>query len=214
MLIEDNPTFRKAISCTLADEPGLELTDAFSTTEAALRSLEDHPNNPDLILLDIELPGMSGIEAIPHLKELRPDTKILMLTQSDNESDVVQAIQYGAAGYLLKSSSLEEITQGIKSVHSGEASLDAAVAKFIVKALHKRHPKPKADVYFSVRENEVLILMSEGLSKKQMADRLGIGIHTVGDYVKEIYRKLNVQNAPGAVSKAFRAGILSVDDSE
>ena len=207
ILIEDNPSYREVIGFTLADEPDLKLVASYGAAEAALTALENESNHPDLILLDIHLPGMSGVECIPLLRERCPNTRIIMLTQSNNEADVVQAIQLGAEGYLLKSSSIEEIIRGIQSVNAGEAFLDHGVAKFIVKAMHSRQAN-QILIKLSAREKEILILLGEGFLKKQIADQLGIGFHTVGDHVKSIYHKLNVPNAPAAISKAYRSGIL------
>jgi len=211
MLVEDNPGYREVIELTLADAADLQLDAVCGTAEAALQVLQDAPGKLQIILLDINLPGMSGIAAITQIKQLSPETRIIMLTQSDYEADVVKAIQTGATGYLLKSASIEEIIQGIRTVANGGSSLDASVAKYIVDALYAPSSTAKVSIKLSSRELETLTLLSEGLSKKQIADQLGIGIHTVGDHVKQIYRKLNVPNAPAAVSKGFRSGILPKD---
>lgn len=214
ILVEDNPGYREVIELTLADASDMQLDALFGTAEAALQALQDTPEKPDMVLLDINLPGISGIEAIPQIKKLSPETQIIMLTQSDNEADVVTAIQSGATGYLLKSASIEEIIQGIRSVADGGSSLDAGVAKYIIDALHEQPSTAQVTINLSDRESEILTLLSEGFSKKQIADQLVISIHTVGDHVKQIYRKLNVPNAPAAVSKAFRSGILRSEDDQ
>ena len=213
MLVEDNPDYREVIELTLADESDLYLYAVFGTAEAALQALQDRVQKPDIILLDINLPGLSGIDAIPQVKSLSPESQIIMLTQSNHEADVLQAIRSGATGYLLKSASIEEITQGIRTVADGGSSLDASVAKYIIDILHTEKPEGKPAIQLSQRESEILTLLSEGFVKKQIANQLGIGLHTVGDHVKQIYRKLNVPNAPAAVSKGFRSGILHVKDS-
>ncbi len=213
ILIEDNPSYREVIEFTLADEPGLELVASYGAAEAALTALENGSHCPDLMLLDIHLPGMSGVECIPLIKKRCPDTRIIMLTQSNNEADVVRALQLGAEGYLLKSSSVEDIIRGIQSVNAGEAFLDPCVAKFIVKAMHTRQAT-QIQIKLSAREKEILILLGDGFLKKQIADQLGIGFHTVGDHVKHIYQKLNVPNAPAAISKAYKRGILPSNDNE
>jgi len=214
MLVEDNPGYREVIEFTLADASDLQLDAVCGTAEAALQALQDRPKKPQIILLDINLPGMSGIEAITQIKALSHDTQIIMLTQSNNEADVVKSIQTGATGYLLKSASIEEITQDIRTVAEGGSSLDASVAKYIVDALHTPASTAVATINLSQRESEILTLLSEGFVKKQIADRLGTGIHTVGDHVKQIYRKLNVPNAPAAVNKAYRSGILKPEDHQ
>jgi DNA-binding NarL/FixJ family response regulator len=218
MLVEDSPEYRDVIEFALADEPDMNLVSKFGAAEVALRHMEDLSTRKktDIILLDINLPGMSGVEAIPRIKALNPDAKIIMLTQSNMEADVIRSIQFGAAGYLLKSSSLEEIIQGIRTVLQGGAPLDAGVAKYILNALSSRHKttqikKPhtsKIKTKLSKRETETLTLLSEGFSRKQIADQLGISDYTVDEYIKQVYHKLNAQNAPQAISKAYRSGIL------
>lgn len=214
MLVEDNPSYRGVIDMTITDAPDMQLISIFGTAEAALQALVDSSEKPDIILLDIRLPGMSGIQSIPQIKKASPETHIIMLTQSKNEKDVVKAIQSGATGYLLKSSSIEEITQGIRTVAGGGSSLNIDVARYIVEALHTESTTDQIEIQLSGRESEILILLSEGLVKKQIADQLGIGIHTVGDHVKNIYQKLQVPNAPAAISKAYRSGILSTKEND
>ena len=210
-LIEDNPGYREVIEFTLAEESDMALDAVFGTVEAALENLADSSQKPEVILLDINLPGLSGIDAIPQFKKQSRDSQIIMLTQSDNEADVVRSIQTGATGYLLKSASIEEITQGIRTVAAGGSSLDPNVAKFIVDALHTQQSDAELKIKLTNRETEILTLLSEGMLKKEIADQLGIGMHTVGDHVKHIYSKLNVQNAPAAVGKAYRSGMLPKD---
>lgn len=209
MLVEDHPDYREVIELSLLDEPDMQMISKFGAAEVALRSLEDRSTltKPDVILLDINLPGMSGIKAIPWIKKYSPTTKVIMLTQSDMEADVVQAIQSGAAGYLLKSASIEEITQGIRTVMANGASLDASVARYLVLAMREQ-PTVENEVALTNREMEILSMLAEGLVKKQVADQLSIGIHTVAEHVKRIYTKLEVQNAPSAIHKAHHLGIF------
>lgn len=209
MLVEDHPDYREVIELSLLDEPDMQMISKFGAAEVALRSLEDRSTltKPDVILLDINLPGMSGIKALPWIKKYSPTTKVIMLTQSDMEADVVQAIQSGAAGYLLKSASIEEITQGIRTVMANGASLDASVARYLVLAMREQ-PTVENEVALTNREMEILSMLAEGLVKKQVADQLSIGIHTVAEHVKRIYTKLEVQNAPSAIHKAHHLGIF------
>jgi DNA-binding NarL/FixJ family response regulator len=133
MLVEDNPRYREVIALALKQEPGLQLASQYGTAEIALRSLRDGSSGdlPDLVLLDLRLPGMDGLEALPQFLAVAPQAKIMILTQSDHEADVLRAIALGASGYLLKSSTVTTITEGIRSVMNGGASLDAGVARFI-----------------------------------------------------------------------------------
>ena len=213
MMIEDHPEYRKGIRLALGTEPDMEFLTMYGTAERALRSLEtlDEREEADVILLDLNLPGMSGIEAIPWLLKTLPSVRIIVLTQSDQEEDVLNAISAGAAGYLLKSASRSQITDGIRTVMEGGASLDAGVAKFILGTL-KNKPAQEDVTSLSARELEILSLIGEGLAKKEIADRLDISTNTVATHVRHIYEKLEVPNAPAAITKAYRAGILPTRD--
>ena len=214
MLIEDSAAFRKVISRTLGNEPDISLTSEFGTAEIALRSLENASISatPDLVLLDLNLPGMSGLEALPWIQEYAPDTKVIILTQSNQEADIVTAIAQGASGYLLKSNTLDQLTEGIRSVMDGGASLDPTVAKFLIGKMKKLAPARPGGNPLSQREMEVLLLIGEGLQKKEVGDRLNISPRTVAAHVEKIYEKLNVKNAPSAVNKAHRLGIFPKED--
>lgn len=210
MLVEDNPEFRKVIRLALSRDAAIELSSEFGTAEIALRSLRDGsvPASPDVILLDLRLPGMGGLDALPLFTSSAPQTKVIVLTQSDSESDVLRAITLGAAGYLLKSSTIIQIKEGIRTVIDGGASLDPRVAKFLLKTLQTRLPTAKAEGLLSDRELETLTLLGEGLVKKEIADRLGITYPTVDSHVQRIYEKLQVHNAPAAINIAHRLGIF------
>ncbi len=210
MLVEDNPEFRKVIRLALSRDATIDLSSEFGTAEIALRSLRDGsvPASPDVILLDLRLPGMGGLDALPLFTNSAPQTKVIVLTQSDCEADVLRAITLGAAGYLLKSSTIVQIKEGIRTVIDGGASLDPRVAKFLLKTLQTRLPTAKAEGLLSDRELETLTLLGEGLVKKEIADRLGITYPTVDSHVQRIYEKLQVHNAPAAINIAHRLGIF------
>jgi len=210
-LIEDNRDYRDIISLILGAESDIELLSQFGTAEAALRELKAIPagTTPDLILLDLRLPGMGGLEALPHFREALPKTPIIVLTQSDHEVDVLAAISLGAAGYLLKSSTLEKLTEGVRTVMSSGAALDANIAGFILKKLQSQLAPQEINTVLTPRELEILTLLSNGLVKKEIADQLNISFATVDTHIRHIYEKLDVQNAPSAVRKAFNLGLFS-----
>jgi DNA-binding NarL/FixJ family response regulator len=214
LIIEDSPEYREAISLAIENEEGMELTNKFGAAEVALRNLQDPSahSTPDLVLLDLNLPGMNGLDAIPWIKEYAPDTKIIALTQSNKEADVLRAVSLGASGYLLKASTLQQIKDGIRTVIAGHALLDKGVAHYLLNAMKSKFAQPPLEKPLSDREMEILDLLAEGLLKKEIAQKLDIGFGTVATHIRHIYEKLQVENAPAAVTKAFKAGILPHDE--
>ena len=212
MVVEDNVDYRTVIALAIDDAPDMKLIGLFGTTEIALRTLETtkESEKPDILLLDIRLPGMSGLDALPLIHAASPATRIIILSQSDAPNDIVQAISSGVSGYLLKSARLKEITEAIRTVSQGGGSLDKNVAQFILQKMTLKELFPIDTL--TERENEILLMLSEGLVKKEIATQLGIGYSTVDTHVSHIYKKLGVSNAPAAVSKAYQRGILPRQD--
>lgn len=211
MLVEDHPGYREVITRALKRQDNIELISQFGTAEIALRKLQGASSHeiPDLILLDLNLPGISGLEAQPWFAKFAPDAKIIVLTQSDKKEDVLTAISQGASGYLLKSATVHQITEGIQSVVNGGAALDPLMAKYILDSAHTKTPLFGNDQLITEREREILILIGEGLVKKEIARQLGISVSTVVDHVRKIYDKLEVQNAPSAIHKAHTLGLFN-----
>jgi two-component system nitrate/nitrite response regulator NarL len=210
VLIEDHPEYREVVELALGKEPDMDLIRPFGTVEMALRSLQDSQgrHSPDIVLLDLNLPGMGGLDAIPLLAATVPKAKIIILTQSNKEADVLRAITLGASGYLLKGSSRKQITDGIRTVMAGGATLDAGVARFVLTTLQGKLPKEQTGPQLSKRELDVLSLLAEGLAHKEIASRLDISNTTVVTHINHIYEKLNVPNAPAAINKAHRFGLF------
>lgn len=210
MMVEDHPEYREVIEIALHKASGIELISEFGTAERALRSLQEMETRkePNVILLDLNLPGMSGLEAIPYFSKTIPDSKIIILSQSNQEADVLQAITLGAAGYLLKSSTVTQITEGIRTVMEGGAPIDAGVAKYILATLKAPPQKKESLPALSDREMEILTLIAKGHLKKEIAEMLGISVYTVVTHAGHIYQKLNVANAPSAIDKAHTLGLF------
>lgn len=210
MLVEDNESYRNVITRALKRNPDMEIASQFGTAEIALRSIQDQSkaNTPDLLLLDLNLPGISGLDALPWFKKYTPETKIIILTQSGNSADILKAISHGIAGYLLKSTTAKQIQEGIKTVMAGGASLDAEVALFMLNAMKRTSVDPESKLALTERELEILHLLSEGSEKKDIAEKLEISRNTVAFHVKQIYGKMEVPNAAAAISKAYRTGLL------
>eukprot|EP00903_Cladosiphon_okamuranus_P003541 g3539.t1 len=182
-----HPEYREVIEIALAKDPSFELVAQFGTAEMALRNIQDNRagKEPDIILLDLKLPGISGLEAIPWLRDYLPKARIIILTQSDMEEDVLKAIRLGAAGYLLKSATVGQIKDAIHTVLDGGSPLDASVARFIIDTLKSRLPDDQEDALLSARESEILNLLAEGALKKEIAQKLGIRTSTVVTHMSE-----------------------------
>jgi DNA-binding NarL/FixJ family response regulator len=161
---------------------------------------------PDLLLMDLGLPGIDGVEGIWRLKDLAPDLAVLVLTVSGDKEKVLDALHAGAAGYLLKSASVDEILDGIQQVFVGQAALSPSVAKIALSELDRS--STKQDFGLNAREIEVLELLAEGLAVKEIGAKLGITYAGAKFHLAKIYTKLSVQSQSGAVAKALRSGLI------
>lgn len=209
-IIEDHPEYREMIEMLLEDEGGVSLTWKFGSAEWALRRMESDSKKcqPDVILLDLGLPGMSGHEAIPKLLKLVPVAKIIVISQENQEKSVLDAITLGASGYLLKSATAAQIIRAIHEVNDGGNPLDAKIAGYLLKNMNSVLSSGAEKGALTKRELEVLDLVAKGLVKKEIAGQLGIGETTVVSHVKNIYEKLGTTNAPAAVAQAYQKGLL------
>ncbi len=203
-LIEDNDGFRNALVRVINQRPGMNCCGHFSSCEDALAELtEETP--PDVIMLDVGLPGMSGIDGIKRLRELAPAMRIIMLTMFDDHDKVFKSLCAGASGYLLKTTPRDKITEAIAEVIDGGAPMNAQIARLVLEKFTKMSaPAEEEDYGLTVREKEVLEWMVQGLSKKEIADRLSLSYHTIDTHLRNIYQKLQVNTRSGAVVKAVR----------
>jgi DNA-binding NarL/FixJ family response regulator len=155
------------------------------------------------VLVDVELPGIDGIEAVRRIKSLSPATLVIMLTVFDDHDKIFKAICSGASGYLLKTSSVEKIVESIRDVYAGGAAMTPRVAHSVLD-MFGRLVVPQRDYGLTSREQRILELMTEGLIKKEIADRLSLSYHTVDTHLRNIYTKLHVHTRSGAVAKALK----------
>ncbi len=206
-VIEDNETLRRTVARVLGREKGMECSNQFDRCEDAFKVLVDGAR-PQVILLDLGLPGMSGIEGIERIKASLPDIEILVFSVFDDNDRVFRAICAGASGYLLKTSNMTEIPEAIREVMAGGAPMNARIARRVLEMFSKVAPSNK-DYGLTVRETEVLDQMVEGLTKKEIADRLDLSFHTVDKHIRGIYSKLHVNTMTGAVAKALKEGLLN-----
>ena len=206
-LIEDNAAFRTNLTEILNASGGIRCNRNFSTCEEALESMKAEQELPQVVLIDLSLPGMSGIEGLKLIRALEPEIKCIVLTGSDRQKNVFDAICAGAAGYLLKNTLAEQIIRSIEDVVAGGASLDPHVASMVLDAFPKSNA-PDNEFGLTEREVEVLQYLASGKIVKQISEQLNLSPHTIKFHVGNIYKKLNVQSQAGAVAKGIRKGII------
>jgi DNA-binding NarL/FixJ family response regulator len=207
IIIEDNELLRDSLKEAINKSSSINCSNAFGSGEAALDFIAKEEIVPDIILLDIGLPGMSGIELIPELKKLSPSSKIIIITIHDDDENVFNAICAGASGYLLKDLSSDSIANSISEVMNGGAPMNSHIAKKVLNMF--RDQNIKSEGYdLSEREKEILALLVDGLSKKQIADNIFLSHHTVDSHIRNIYAKLEVHSRSSAISKAIREKLL------
>lgn len=209
-IFDDNKNVRDSITLLLKTMPGLEIAGSFSHV---LDCVADVKNcRPDIILMDIEMPGMSGIEAVGLIKKAFPDIQILMQTVFEDDERVFDAICAGASGYILKNHLNTLLLDSITSLQYGGAPMSPSIARKVLEKLQQlprqAAPLPSPDYRLSPREKEVLACIVEGLSYKMIAGRLGIGYETVRSHVKKIYEKLHVASLTEAVAKAINQKLI------
>jgi len=201
-LIEDNHNFRRTMARVLNRIPEMECPHSFPNAEDAIDALQGGAV-PDVVLLDVELPGQSGIDAISVIKSIVPSARVLMLTAFDDHDKIFRAVCSGASGYLLKTAPVERIVEGIHEAIHGGAPLTPQVAQKVL-GMFSNMVQPKQDYGLTTREQKILELMTKGLIKKEIADQLDLSYHTVDTHLRNIYTKLHVHSRTGAVAKALK----------
>jgi DNA-binding NarL/FixJ family response regulator len=202
LIVDDHPVVREGLVATLEDEPDFRIAGAVGSAEDALNVAG--AARPDVILLDLELPGLSGIEAIPQLAAALPGAGIIILTAYDTDERVLGAVRAGARGYVLKGAPVDEIARAIRAVHGGGSYLASPVAAKILRQVRS----PRSATTLSDRERTVLREVAAGRSTKQIARALGITERTVKFHVSSIMNKLGADNRAQAVAEAARRGLL------
>jgi len=206
VIVEDDPHARKTLADWIARAPDFRLLAKWGDAETAVSRLEEF--KPHVVLMDINLPGMSGVEAVRRLKPALPNTQFVMLTVYEDEDHIYTALAAGATGYLLKQTPREELLAALQDVHRGGSPMTSNIARKIVQSFrHVPEPAAAGEV-LSPREEEVLDMLTQGFLFKEVADRLNISVHTVNTYVRRIYEKLHVRSRAQAVAKyAHSAGV-------
>jgi len=194
-IIEDDETIRNGFAYLINANKAYKVISTYADAEKAITNLAT--DQPEVILLDIELPGIKGIEALPKIKAVVPKAYILMLTVYDNEENVFKALTKGASGYLTKSDSTEKIMDAIQEVMDGGAPMSMNIAKIVIRSFHKNQNSP-----LTKRETEILEQVANGKSRSKIAKEMFIDLETVKSHIKHIYAKLNVHSREDAIKQA------------
>ena len=208
-LVEDHAMFRTGVQRGVDSLPDMDCCQCFSTAEEAIAAL-DPQSAPEVILLDVQLPGMDGITALREFKTRAPRSRVVILTVFDDGDKIFQAVCAGAMGYVLKSAGIEQIGEAIRQVMTGGAPMTPGVARKVLNAFARIEPLigESENYRLTEREREVLALMADGMIKKEIANRAGLSIHTVSTHIRHIYDKLQVTTNTAAVAKALRERII------
>jgi DNA-binding NarL/FixJ family response regulator len=208
-LVEDNAAYRRDLAELLGHSEGLECPLAVASCEKAIAALEAG-QVPDIVLMDIGLPGMDGIEGARRLRALAPSARVIILTVHEEDEKIFAAICAGASGYLLKPLPSERIVAAIREVSRGAAPISGYIARRVLEMFARNQPPaPRQDAYgLTGREKEILQLLVDDLTVKAVAARLNLSVHTIDTHVRNIYDKLHVRSRSGAVVKALRERLV------
>ena len=204
-IIEDHHDFREGLSYLISASEGFECIDTFMNAEDGIEGLT---GKEDVLLLDINLPDLSGTEAIPLIRNKFPDLKIIMLTMFDDDENIMNSILAGADGYLLKKTAPPQILNSLKTCMEGGSPMTPGIAKKVLRLFKKHIPVKNDDFSLTQRETEILNLLVDGWENPAIADKLFISVQTVRNHIRHIYDKLQVHSKSQAVVKAIREGLV------
>lgn len=198
VVVEDDSSIRSILKTWLEEADGFACAGVFPDVESALPQIPQI--KPDVAIVDINLPGLSGIECVRRLKVRMPETQFVMLTVYEDSNHIFDALAAGATGYLVKTTSRESLIAALRDVHAGGSPMSGNIARKVVQNLHQPKAKVPPSGELSKRENEVLELLAQGYLYKEIADALGISLDTVNTYIRRIYEKLHVHSRSQAVA--------------
>jgi RNA polymerase sigma factor (sigma-70 family) len=201
-IVEDNDKLRGTLARVINRAAGFRCVSDYANAEDALKDLPQA--RPEVVLMDINLPGMNGVECVRQLKQLLPQTQVMMLTVYEDTENIFNALTAGASGYMLKRTSTKELLEAIQEVQRGGSPMTMHIARKVVLSFQKTAATAQATENLSEREQQVLDLLSQGLMYKEIADKLAISYETVHTYIRRIYEKLQVRTRTEAVAKFLR----------
>lgn len=208
-IIEDDGPTRRILAGWIRRAEGFRLVSEYANAEKAL--LDIPVQNPSVVLMDINLPRMSGIECVRQLKAALPQTQFVMLTVYEDADSIFNALAAGATGYLLKRTPRNELLAAITEVHAGGSPMTSNIARQVVRNFHLSHRQPEVRDDLSPREREVLDLLAQGDLYKEISDALGISVRTVSTHIRRIYEKLHVRSRGQAVAKYMHLEKAALD---
>jgi DNA-binding NarL/FixJ family response regulator len=198
-IVEDNRAVRENLSLLIEAAPGFSCVARCASAEEAWQHLPGIA--PDVILMDIHLPGRNGISCVAQLRTVLPQSQVIMLTIEEDSEQVFESMKAGATGYLVKHATPQEILEAVADVHRGGAPMSSQIARKVVTAFRQQPEIQASDLRLSPREEQVLRLLAKGHRSKEIADELGVGLGTVNTYVRHIYEKLHVRSRAEAVAR-------------
>ena len=201
-IVEDNDKLRGTLARVLNRADGFRCVSNYSNAEDALKDLPQV--RPDVVLMDINLPGMNGVECVRQLKQLIPQTQVLMLTVYEDTENIFNALAAGAGGYLLKRTTSRELLEAIQEMHRGGSPMTMHIARKVVQSFQQTAASAQSTENLSPREQEVLDFLSHGFLYKEIAEKMGVSYETVHTYIRRIYEKLQVRTRTEAVAKFLR----------
>jgi DNA-binding NarL/FixJ family response regulator len=203
-IVEDSEQVRGTLARLIDRAEGFHCLSQFANAEAALDAMPRE--KPDVVLMDINLPGMNGVECVRKLKQILPEVQVMMLTVYEDTQNIFNALAAGASGYLLKRTSRDELLAAIREVHRGGSPMTTHIARKVVQSFQATTASPQPAENLSPREQEVLDCLAHGFLYKEIAEKLGISYETVHTYIRRIYEKLQVRTRTEAVAKFLRTG--------
>ena len=200
-IVEDLDEVREGLKQFISLNPEFILQDTYKTAEEA--AYEIPLKKPDIVIMDISLPGMSGIECIKEIKNKVPNTQFMMFTVYENDEKIFEALKAGASGYLLKNTGLAQMIEALKELYNGGSPMSSNIARKVVNIFHENQKHNDPDFQLTKREKEILQLLAKGLLYKEIAEQVFVSTNTVKQHIHNIYEKLHVQNRTEALNKYF-----------
>jgi DNA-binding NarL/FixJ family response regulator len=208
VIADDHQLVRAGIAALLGDIPQVEVVGEASSGQEAVNLASQL--NPHILFLDLDMPGMSGLDALALINEAEPAVRVIILSMHDSKEHVLRALKLGAVGFMLKDAAPEELAQAIKAVNRGDSWLSSAVSKTVISGYLERNGSDEEQNPLTVRQRQVLKMITEGCSTKEVSFSLNLSIKTIETYRTQIMDKLDIHDLPGLVRYAVRQGIISL----